>query len=362
MARPVYGRRVNTPGPRIDLNLLRTFLAVYRAGSITAAAPLLGLSQPTVTAQVRALESETGRELFTRLPRGVEPTPYAHELAGRVAVPLDALTSATGDGGDQAAPVHLAGPAELLSLRVLPALGPVIADGVRVRITPGLTDALLDELRAGRHDLLIATRRPSGRTLPFTALMTEDYVLVAAPSWAARLSAATPPDPVPAKGRPPAAANEVPVGERPPIPADLVQAEERPPAPPDFVPAEEPRPAARADVPSRLAGVPLSAYAEDLPIARRYWRTVFGRRLSVEAAVTVPDLRGVLAAVVAGAGYSVLPRYLCAGDLAAGRLVLLHEPANRPGNTVYLVQRPGTEVNPNVQRVRDHLRRAATGW
>ncbi|MFC9916160.1 LysR family transcriptional regulator [Streptomyces sp. NPDC127197] len=35
------------------MNLLRTFLAVYRSGSFTAAAPLLGLSQPTVTAQIR---------------------------------------------------------------------------------------------------------------------------------------------------------------------------------------------------------------------------------------------------------------------------------------------------------------------
>ena len=33
----------------LDLSLLRTFLAVHRAGSFTAAARLLGLSQPTVT-------------------------------------------------------------------------------------------------------------------------------------------------------------------------------------------------------------------------------------------------------------------------------------------------------------------------
>ena len=73
--------------------------------------------------------------------------------------------------------------------------------------------------------------------------------------------------------------------------------------------------------------------ADALPIARRHWRTVFGRRLGAEAAVTVPDLRAVLAAVVAGAGWSVLPRYLCADELAAGRLALLHEPANPPDNT-----------------------------
>ncbi|MQY12888.1 hypothetical protein SRB5_30270 [Streptomyces sp. RB5] len=69
------------------LNLLRTFLAVHRAGSFTAAASLLGLSQPTVTAQIRALEQQTARELFERRPRGVVPTPAADELAVRVAAP-----------------------------------------------------------------------------------------------------------------------------------------------------------------------------------------------------------------------------------------------------------------------------------
>src|SRR5436305_729568 len=54
--------------------------------------------------------------------------------------------------------------------------------------------------------------------------------------------------------------------------------------------------------PATLRDVPLVAYAEDLPIARRYWRHVFGTRLAGTAAVVVPDLLGVLASVVAGAG------------------------------------------------------------
>ena len=48
------------PSGPLDLNLLRTFLAVYRSGSFTGAAQLLGLSQPTVTTQMRALERQLG--------------------------------------------------------------------------------------------------------------------------------------------------------------------------------------------------------------------------------------------------------------------------------------------------------------
>ncbi|WP_443033897.1 LysR substrate-binding domain-containing protein [Streptomyces sp. AD681] len=68
--------------------------------------------------------------------------------------------------------------------------------------------------------------------------------------------------------------------------------------------------------------VPLVTYAEDLPILRRYWRTVFGKQLTTRAAVTVPNLYAVLSAVNAGAGVSVLPRSLCQEYLDSGRLSL----------------------------------------
>ncbi|MFJ4977146.1 LysR family transcriptional regulator [Streptomyces coeruleorubidus] len=306
------GARQSAAAPTPDLNLLRTFLAVYRSGSFTAAAGLLSLSQPTVTTQIRALERQTGRELFQRLPRGVAPTPVAHDLAARVAAPLDALAAVAGHDiapDEPAAPVHLAGPAELLCTRVLPTLAPLAADGVRLRVTMGLTDPLLEELRAGRHDLVIATVRPRGRALTAVPLMDEEFILVAAPAWADRL-----------------------------------------------------RERLAADGPAALHTVPLVTYAEDLPIARRYWRHVFGTRLSCPAAVTVPDLRGVLAAVAAGAGFTVLPRFLCQDELAAGALVPLHEPDDPPVNTGYLVQRPGRPDNPDVNRVRDLILEAGRTW
>jgi len=306
IASAVGGKHLPT---HADLNLLRTFLAVYRSGSLTAAAPRLELSQPTVTAQIRALEQHTGRELFTRLPRGVEPTPYARELAGQIAGPLDALASLE-DGGATAAPVHLAGPSELLCVRVLPALVPLVADGVQMRVTQGLPEPLLEEMRSGRHDLVITTRRPRGKALESVPLADEEYLLVASPAWAERVA-----------GHP-----------------------------------------ASGDLCAALRDVPMVTYAEDLPIVRRYWRTAFGKQLTARAAVTVPNLYAVLSAVNAGAGYSVLPRSLCQEHLDSGRLALLHDPEVPPLNTLFLVQRPGAETNPDVLRVRDRLRQAARSW
>ena len=45
---------------------LKAFYMVARLGSITQAAKKLGLSQPTVTTQIRNLESQYGVELFYR--------------------------------------------------------------------------------------------------------------------------------------------------------------------------------------------------------------------------------------------------------------------------------------------------------
>src|SRR4029453_17640150 len=80
-----------TPATAVNLDLLRTFLTVHRVGSLTKAAAHLGLSQPTVTVQVRTLEEKLGKQLFVRRAGGVTPTGVADELAGQLGLHLDAL-------------------------------------------------------------------------------------------------------------------------------------------------------------------------------------------------------------------------------------------------------------------------------
>ncbi|MEU9115719.1 LysR family transcriptional regulator [Streptomyces sp. NPDC048483] len=71
----------------IALYQVRTFLEVMRTGSLTKAGRNLGYSQSTVTAHIRALESQAGTALFQRLPHGVRPTPDGeifHDYATRI--------------------------------------------------------------------------------------------------------------------------------------------------------------------------------------------------------------------------------------------------------------------------------------
>jgi hypothetical protein len=74
-----------------DTELLRTFVAIYRAGTLTDAACHRGISQPAASQHLSALESTIGTRLFVRGPGGVVPTQRARELYAQVTEPLDAL-------------------------------------------------------------------------------------------------------------------------------------------------------------------------------------------------------------------------------------------------------------------------------
>ena len=59
----------------MDLDAVRTFVAVADAGQFSAAAAALAVSQQAVSKRVAALEKDLGVALFTRTPRGARLTP-----------------------------------------------------------------------------------------------------------------------------------------------------------------------------------------------------------------------------------------------------------------------------------------------
>lgn len=69
------------PLDRFDWALVRSFVAVLDAGSLTGAARALGAQQPTLSRHIAELEAQLGAPLFERTGRGVTPTAAALAIA-----------------------------------------------------------------------------------------------------------------------------------------------------------------------------------------------------------------------------------------------------------------------------------------
>ncbi len=176
--------------------------------------------------------------------------------------------------------LRLAGPPEFTTTCVLPALADLIRSGLRLEVTLGRpAEKLLAGLQGGDYDLVISTTPPDDAALTVTDLFREEFLLVAAPAVASKVTGSGP---------------------------------------------------------QALEGFPLIAYSEDRPLIRRYWREVFEEEPIMAPAAVVANLIGVLSLTVAGAGFTVLPRYLCRRELAGGALISLMEPATPPANTIFL--------------------------
>ncbi|MDB4937225.1 MAG: hypothetical protein JWP87_4197 [Labilithrix sp.] len=74
----------------MEIHQLKTFVVVAREGSITRASERLGLSQPAVSAQIKAIEDTLGLALFERTARGMSLTADGQRLLAKAEQTLGA--------------------------------------------------------------------------------------------------------------------------------------------------------------------------------------------------------------------------------------------------------------------------------
>jgi DNA-binding transcriptional LysR family regulator len=112
--------------------MMEAFQAVMEAGSVSAAARYLGVSQPAVSRLLKQFEEELGFALFDRARGKLIPTPEAHRLAVDVGNALDGIDRVRRSAAD----VRRHGTGRL-----------------RVGVTPMLYEAVLHQLLRGfLHD------------------------------------------------------------------------------------------------------------------------------------------------------------------------------------------------------------------
>lgn len=168
------------------IELLRHFVAVAEAGTFTAAARRVHLSQPALTASIQRLEALVGGAVLVRGRRGAEPTDVGRALLPHARAALVAVE----DGKRAVAEVLGGAKGELrvgAGTTAITYLLPPIVAGFRRRY-PGVAlalfergqDALVESFEAGELDLAIATGPIPGAE-PFRV---DELVLVHAPGVA----------------------------------------------------------------------------------------------------------------------------------------------------------------------------------
>lgn len=260
----------------VNFEWYRSFIAVYRSGTVTAAADARSLTQPAISQHIATLEAVMQQPLFQRTARKMIPTEAGQQLYSRLAPAVDGLENLSQHMRLPLATafptLRIGAPQEYFGEIALERLS-TASLGLQVEL--GNTDTLIEALSQGRLDLVIASQHLGNKELDYVKIGSEEFVLVA---------------PMELK-----------------LPRKLHKAASR-------------------ELEHFLLEQNWISYAAELPIIRRFWHVAFRHRPAIEPRMTIPNLLLMRKAVELGMGVTVLPRYLCATALKEKRFKVLWQP------------------------------------
>jgi LysR family transcriptional regulator, hca operon transcriptional activator len=169
----------------MELRHLRYFVAVAEAGNLTVAAEQrLHTSQPSLSRQIRDLESELGAQLLTRRARGIELTPAGRAFldhARSVLSQVDAATEAARRVAHPAKPCFVMGFLTGHELTWMPEAIKILRDelpNIDVMISSQYSPRLADGLSKGRIDAAFLRREKGVPGLAYRVLVKEPLVVI----------------------------------------------------------------------------------------------------------------------------------------------------------------------------------------
>jgi DNA-binding transcriptional LysR family regulator len=271
--------------PRI-LSRLVYFVAVAETQAFTRAAERLGITKAVVSQQVARLEAELGTSLFVRTTRRVELTEPGRILYERAVGVLqeaqDAVTETTQANSRPQGTLRIVAPNAYGTLMIVPAVTKFLSSYPECRADLRFNDRIVDIL-TGEIDVAIRVGWLIDSSLRARRLGTFQQLLVASHRFASRVKRVTSPEGLEA------------------LP---------------FV-GNTALPEPETWLFSNRAGA----------------RTTFNRT----ATLAIDSTHAVHAALLAGAGFSILPDFMVAQDIAAGRLVHLLPQWQLPEGGIYAV-------------------------
>ena len=146
--------------PMFDTVLLRSFVAVVQEGGFTHAAARLNLTQSAVSAHLRRLEKQTGRDLLARTTRSVTLTADGELLLGyaRAILALNPVIGTTAGVWTMTEPPRLQGDWSLPS-------GQVIRTGTPNSTTSGFALCRISHVRFAAPPVIAPSHLQSGPDL-----------------------------------------------------------------------------------------------------------------------------------------------------------------------------------------------------
>ena len=159
---PITGDDVAMELHQIDLNLLVVFHQLLVERRVSRVAEVLGVSQPAVSNSLAKLRRLFDDELFLRTPRGMEPTPFAQQLAESVSQALALIHGGINQRSSfdprSARQAFTVGMTDIGEIYFLPTLIERLArnaPGVTLSTVRNTAVNLRDEMEAGQVDLAI---------------------------------------------------------------------------------------------------------------------------------------------------------------------------------------------------------------
>jgi DNA-binding transcriptional LysR family regulator len=172
--------------PAMDLNLLRTLVAVADTGAITEAANRLSLTQPAVTRRIQQLEADFNAELLSRSRKGAQLTELGRLVEREARVLIDRYDSlkckvasqSTVEGGT----VRIGGGATAVSFVLPDAIARFQRDypQVHFHVKEGSSTDIASDVADGRLELGMVTQPVRTAGLEIQSLVEDAIVLIAA--------------------------------------------------------------------------------------------------------------------------------------------------------------------------------------
>ena len=166
----------------LNLGHLATFRLVVQRGSFSAAADLLGLSQPAVSLQVRQLEQFLQTRLLERTGRGIKATAAGIALlahSDRIELAVGAAVQSVSEFNREISGSITLGTGATACIHLLPPLLQKLHQEhplLTVRVTVGNTLQMVRAIEENRLDLGFCTLPVNGRSLAVTPVLAEELV------------------------------------------------------------------------------------------------------------------------------------------------------------------------------------------